>query len=268
MVAEGARMVHMICAQCHRSSEDGRLGGAPITDAPEFGELYGRNITQHPEFGITDYSDGEIAYLLRTGINKDGKHTPPYMPEFPHLSDRDLHSIIAFLRSDHPMVQPSEVNLPESKPSLLTKVLMRVAFKPLPYPEHEIVAPDATDKVAYGRYIALAKVDCFSCHSESFTTMNVMKPEKTPGFFGGGNMLLDKEGNRNPSANLTMDTETGLGNWTYDQFYMALKHGRKPDGTTVRYPMFPYTLLSDFEVEAIWEYLQTVPVIRNEKLKD
>ena len=74
-ITEGARMAAILCLQCHGST-DGVLGGALMSDVEVFGEIYAANITQHPEFGITDYTDGELAYLMRTGIRKDGQYVP------------------------------------------------------------------------------------------------------------------------------------------------------------------------------------------------
>ena len=262
-IAEGARMAAMMCANCHRS-KDGKLGGAPMPDTEALGEVYAPNITKHPEYGKTaQYTDGELAYLLRTGIRKDGQYTPPWMSKFPYLSDEDLHNVIAFLRSDHPMVQPSNENTPASKPSFLTKMLCNVAFEPLPYPDQPIPPPDRSNKVAFGKYIATAKFECYSCHSASFESVDLMKPENSAGFMGGGNPLKDEEGNSNPSSNLTMDKETGLGNWTEEQFIRTVKTGIRPSGPATRYPMMPYAQMTDEEASAIWAYLQTVLVIHN-----
>ncbi len=260
-IAEGARMATMMCAQCHRS-KDRKLGGAHMADTEVFGDIYAPNITQHPQYGIAHYTDGELAYLLRTGIRKDGQYTPPWMTKFPHLSDDDLYNIIAFLRSNHPMVQPSEENQPACEPSFFAKFLCNVAFKPLPYPDQPIPPPPG-DKVALGKYIATAKFECFSCHSASFEKINLIEPERSAGFMGGGNPLKDKEGHPNPSSNLTMDKETGLGNWTEAEFIRAVKTGIRPSGPATAYPMAPYTQMTDEEASAIWAYLQTVPVIHN-----
>lgn len=266
-LAEGARMASMMCASCHRS-KDGKLGGAYMADTEEFGEIFAPNITQHPEFGkIAQYTDGELAYLFRTGIKKDGGYAPPYMPKFPHLSDEDMHNLIAFLRSGHEMVQPSENEVPLCKPSFLAKLLCNVVLKPLPYPQQPIPTPDPNDKVAFGKYLATAKYDCYSCHSSDFKTVDMMVPENSPGYFGGGNPLKDEAGLPNPSANLTMDKETGLGNWTAEQFSQAVKTGIRPNGPALRYPMLPYSALTDDEVSAIWAYLQIVPAIHNPAIK-
>lgn len=261
-VTEGARMAAVLCIHCH-GSMDGRLGGAKMNDAGEFGVIYAPNITKDPLYGITDYTDGELAYLMRTGIRKDGQYVPPWMPKFPHMSDEDLYSIIAFLKSDHELVQPSVNNPPDVDPSFLSKMLSRTAFKPLPYPEDPVLAPPKSDPVAYGRYLAVAKFDCFSCHSASFQRLDLMNPENSDGYFGGGSVLLDKDLNAILSSNLTMDKESGLGNWSEEDFIKTLRFGMRPDRTPLRYPMVPAPMITDEEAAAIWAYLNTLPVIYN-----
>ncbi len=261
-VAEGERIVSVLCMQCHAST-DGKLGGGYMSEDKSFGEVYAANITQDPELGITDYTDGELAYLIRSGVRRDGQYVPPWMPKFPLLSDEDLYSVIAFLRSDSPLVQPSTMDQPESTPSFFAKFLLRVALEPLPYPEDAVIAPPKTDKAAYGRYLAVGKFDCYSCHSASFAKLDPMNPENSKGFFGGGNVLYDKQMNKVISANLTMDEETGLGTWTEEDFKTALRFGRKPDGTTVQPPMVPAPRITDEEASDIWAYLKTLPEIHN-----
>ena len=264
-VEEGARIASMMCASCHRS-DDRRLGGSHMPDASDFGYVYAPNITQHPQHGIADYTDGELAYLFRTGIKKDGQYAPPWMPKFPHLSDEDLASIIAFLRSDHPLVQPSDKPTEACEPNFMAKFLARVAFKPLPYPEESIKAPSPNNEVEFGKYLAVAKFDCYQCHSADFKTNSSLNPTESVGFMAGGNPIPDLEGNRVISANLTMDNETGLGTWTKAQFSKALRTGIRPDGTSYKYPMLPMAAMTDAEAGAIWEYLKTLPTVRNEAL--
>jgi mono/diheme cytochrome c family protein len=261
-VTEGARIAAVLCVHCHAST-DGKLGGTYMPSAEDFGTIYTPNITQHPRYGITDYTDGELVYLFRSGVRKDGQYVPPWMPKFPHLSDEDLFSIIAFLRSDHTLVQPSDNNPPDVKPNFFAKLLTRTAFKPLPYPEGPVQAPPVSDKVAYGKYLADAKFDCFSCHSASFQKIDIMTPENSKGYFGGGNILLDKEQNEVPSSNLTMDKETGLGNWTEEDFIRTLRFGMRPDNTPLTYPMVPAPMITEEEASAIWAYLKTLPEIHN-----
>ena len=264
MIAEGKRIATMLCNNCHMS-ENGKLEGKLMLDLPsDFGKAWSANITRHPEYGTGRYTDGELAFLFRTGIKRNGEYSPPWMPKFPHLSDYDLQSVIAYLRSDAPELEPSDKVSIAPQPSFLTKMLCRVAFKPLPYPTGKIEAPPATDKVAFGKYLATGKVDCFGCHSPSFETMNIMEPEKTPGYFSGGNAMPNLEGKIIHTRNLTPDKETGIGNWTEEQFTQAVRFGQRPSGPMVRYPMVPFAAMTEEEASAIWAYLQTIPAIRHD----
>ena len=261
-VAEGEKIVSVLCLQCHAST-DGKLGGGYMSDAQSFGEVYASNITQHPDLGITDYTDGELAYLIRSGVRRDGQYLPPWMPKFPNLSDEDLYSVIAFLRSDHPLVEPSDMAQPESTPNFFAKFLLRTGLEPLPYPEDPVIAPPRSDKIAYGRYLAAGKYDCYGCHSATFAKLDPMQPENSKGYFGGGSVLYDKQMNKVISSNLTMDKETGLGTWSEEEFIKALRFGIKPDGSTIQPPMMPLPLITDEEASAIWAYLKTIPEINN-----
>lgn len=260
-VARGKRFAQMLCAECHRDPHTLKLTGKRLTDAPAaFGPIFSKNITRDPVHGIGAWTDGELAFLLRTGIGRDGSFAP-IMVKLGHLSDEDLTSIIAFLRSDDPLVAPAAVDPPGvSQPSLLTKLLCHFAFRPLPMPERPIVAPPVTDRVATGRYLAIG-LECYSCHSADFKSVNPAEPEKSGGYFGGGNQLLDVAGQPIYSANLTADAQTGIGKWSEADFVRALKKGFRPDNTVVRYPMLPMPELSDEEAGAIYAYLRTVPQV-------
>jgi mono/diheme cytochrome c family protein len=260
-IARGTKMASLICMQCHLGKNTRVLEGGKMEDMePAMGEVWIPNITKDPKYGIGNYTDGELVFLLRTGIKKNGDYAPPWMPKFSKMSDEDLHDIIAFLRSDHPAVSPSEKENQPSKPSLLTKVLTHVAFKPFPYPEQKIEAPDFSDNVAYGEYLANGVYQCFSCHSADFTTNDDFEPKNSTGFYGGGNHLEDVDGNHIPSSNLTMSMENGIGKWSEADFVKAVKWGSRPDGTPVMFPMTKFTTLEDNEVQAIFAYLKTVPV--------
>ncbi|MCO6475868.1 MAG: c-type cytochrome [Phaeodactylibacter sp.] len=266
MIAEGKRLATLVCQHCHMGTT-GKLDGKEMLDIPaEFGKVWAPNITQHPNSKLAPYTDGELAYFLRTGVKRDGGYAPPWMPKFPHMSDEDLHSVIAYLRSDARELQPSDKVQPAPEPSFLVKFLCRVAFKPLPFPEESVEAPPVTDKVAFGRYLLTSKVECYSCHSADFKTVNIEAPEKSEGYLGGGNTLISPEDGVTEiySANITMDKETGIGNWTEEEFIKAVRFGQRPDGKPIRPPMIPFSALSDEEASAIWAYLQTAPPVKNE----
>ncbi len=265
-IAEGKRIASMLCRECHYSPETQKLTGSHRTDIPkEFGEIYSLNITQDKSIGVGGWTDGELYYFLRTGIRpQTGQYVPPFMPKFPLLSDDDLHSVIAWLRSPDPELAPDTREYPPNQANFLIKLLSNIAFHPLPLPEKPIVKPDTTDKVALGRYVANGMLGCFACHSADLKTLNDLEPEKTPGFYGGGTVMLDIDGvTPVPTANITMDEETGIGKMTEQEFVDAVRFAKKRGGGTLHYPMMPHTALSETEVKAIHAYLKTVPVIKN-----
>jgi cytochrome c1 len=191
----------------------------------------------------------------------------PFMPQFTHLSDTDIQNIIAYLRSDAPELAPSDVAQPAAQSSFVAKLLCRTVMKPKPYPTQAIPDPPTDNAVALGKYLVTAKLDCYGCHSPSFMNINSEFPEKTPGYLSGGNELLDEESKPILSLNITPDKETGIGNWTEEQFVKAIKTGIRPQGPAMRFPMTPFTALTDEEAKAIWAYLQTVPAIKHEEGK-
>ena len=260
MIAEGQRMANVLCNSCH-GGEDGKLSGQYMPDIEMFGKVYAPNITHHETSKLNGYTDGELIYLFRTGIKRDGLYAPPWMAKFPIMSDRDINCIIAFLRSDNRLLEPSTITQPAPQPNFLAKFLTLVAFKPLPYPENPIPEPDTSDKVKWGEYLSTAKFDCFSCHSLDFAKVNLLEPSKSTGFFGGGNHLLRRDGTPILSPNITMDKEAGIGTWTKEEFVKTVRFGERKSGIATEYPMLPFSDITEVEVGAIWEYLQTVPKI-------
>jgi hypothetical protein len=68
------------------------------------------------------------------------------------------------------------------------------------------------------------------------------------------------------TANLTPDKETGLGDWTVEQFIATMKTGKdRGKGRPVLPPMPVQNLanLSDDDIRALFAYLQTITPIRN-----
>jgi len=266
-MARGKVLVGTLCIGCHINREVGNLSGGLMPDAPkEFGIIYSQNITNDKQYGIGNWSDAEIMYLLRTGIKKNGEYAPPYKEKLPSLSDEDMASIIVFLRSDDPWVAASSIPDKPCEPSFLTKFLSNTVFKPFPMPDNEILMPDTSNVVEWGGYLA-KNMGCYTCHSADFKTNDYLNPEKSVGYFGGGNKPLSLEGEIMLTPNITPDKESGIGNWTKEQFIRAVKSGQVEGQEALRYPMNPYVRLSDDEVAAIYEYLQTIPPIKNKVVR-
>jgi mono/diheme cytochrome c family protein len=263
-VERGKKLASLLCAECH-AGDGGKLTGRHLTEMPpQFGDIWSKNITQDRDVGVGSWTDGELAYFLRTGIRRDGQYVPPWMVKMPHLSNEDLASIIAYLRSDEPAVAPSKV-VPSgtTRPTFLSKALTHTVMKPLPYPETPIVAPPRSDRAAFGRYLAFS-LDCYGCHSADFVKVDPLHPEKSAGFMGGGNSIGGVDGKEIQTANLTPDDATGIGTWSEADFVRAVRAGFRPDGRALRYPMLLRPELDDDEVGAIYAYLRTVPKLSHD----
>jgi hypothetical protein len=261
-VERGRQLSAMLCNDCHMNDKTQKLTGRRMGELPQFGNVYSRNITNDPVHGIGNMTDGQVYYLLRTGVRPDGRFLP-IMAKLQKMSDEDLQSIIAFLRSDNQWVQADPTPDVDSKYSFLAKFLTNMQLvKPMPF-HNSVPEPDTTDKVKWGEYVCLYRVECYTCHSSDFTTDDFIYPEKSKGFFGGGNKFAMPDGTTMHSLNITMDDETGIGKWTEDQFVKAVKTGIVPSGPALRPPMKPFVYLSDGEVRAIYAYLKTIPKITN-----
>lgn len=262
-VARGEKIATMHCVACHEGP-DGKLVGKPMVDLPPmFGKLNTLNITQDPVHGIGAWTDGELYYFLRTGIHKDGHWSPPFMPKYSLMADEDIYSIIAWLRSGDSRVAPDGREYPPNQFNLFVKTLANTLFGPPPFPEQPIVIPDTTNKIAFGKYVADALSNCYICHSGDMLKVNNLSPEQSFGYYGGGTPMRNEAGETVPSANLTMDPETGIGKLTEQQFIEAVRFGKNPRGGVLSSPMSPHSMLTDEEVSAIFAYLKTVPVIKN-----
>ncbi len=257
-VAEGKRIAQTICIRCHYSYETGTLAGRQHGNPKRLGDFSSGNITQDSATGIGTWSTGQLYYFLRTGIKPNGEYVFD-MPKYPNMSQTDVYSIVAFLKSDDKLVRSTYFPKPEPNYSFLTKMLLHFVVRPPAYKEVKVLPPDTTSVIAFGRYLATAKFSCYECHSLNSVTLNYNTPEKSWGFFRGGNPHVNEQRGKIYTSNITGDRQQGIGKWSEAEFIRTVKHGIKPNGETVRDPMFPFYLLSDTEVKAIYRYLKTLP---------
>jgi mono/diheme cytochrome c family protein len=113
-------------------------------------------------------------------------------------------------------------------------------------------AEPSAETIARGKALTIA-ADCASCH-----TADPSKP------FAGGKPI-DTGFGRIYSPNLTPDRDTGLGAWSDEEFYRALRYGVARDGSRY-YPAFPYpnfTKLIRDDLLAIRAYLATLTPVHN-----
>lgn len=67
-------------------------------------------------------------------------------------------------------------------------------------------------------------------------------------------------------GNLTPDKETGIGNWSNEDFIRAMKLGKAPNGQHY-YPVFPYTSFQSITTEdllSLKAYLFLLPAVKKE----
>lgn len=111
-------------------------------------------------------------------------------------------------------------------------------------------ASAATEQEQRGEYLATAG-NCASCH-----TSDSGQP------FAGGHAFATPFGTVY-STNISPDPQTGIGQWSLEDFSRAMREGERPNGEHL-YPVFPYdafTKLSDEDIAALYAYLKTVPPV-------
>jgi mono/diheme cytochrome c family protein len=123
-------------------------------------------------------------------------------------------------------------------------IFFRYSASGLPLPA-DIGSYDATAEK--GSYLATVG-NCSTCHTA----------ENGPPFAGG--VAFRTPFGTLYSTNITMDEETGIGRWSFPDFYQSMKQGLRPDGTHL-YPAFPYTdfaKMTDSDIASVYLYLQTL----------
>ena len=112
------------------------------------------------------------------------------------------------------------------------------------------------DQVLRGRSLVIAAAGCSHCHQGvSPADAQWLAGRTTPFTVGGAKVY---------ASNLTPDA-TGLGAWTPQQLFDALRTGKRPDGSLLAPPMpWPgYRDLTDEDLWAVVAYLRSVKPVNN-----
>lgn len=107
--------------------------------------------------------------------------------------------------------------------------------------------------VEHGRYLAQAG-NCIACHTAR---------GEAP--YAGGRGIVTPFGTIYAS-NVTPDPETGIGDWSADDFWRAMHHGKSKDGSFL-YPAFPYpnyTRVTRADSDALYAYFRTIEPVKQE----
>ena len=133
---------------------------------------------------------------------------------------------------------------------------------------YDIAYPDlqtSTDSavIAKGKYLVFGPAHCSSCHVGSFQDLIRGDQGEVIPLKGGVEFLLGPLGKVFP-ANLTPDSETGIGRYEEGEIFRMMRHALKPDGTATLSPMMPFWNMADDDLEAIVSYLLSLEPVRNE----
>ena len=99
-----------------------------------------------------------------------------------------------------------------------------------------------------GKYQAVLG-DCAGCHGKNLA----------------GGVTLATPFGKIVTPNITPDKDTGIGNYSAEDFRKAMKEGMAPGGKRL-YPAMPYPYyarMRDSDVTALWSYIKTVKPVRN-----
>jgi mono/diheme cytochrome c family protein len=111
---------------------------------------------------------------------------------------------------------------------------------------------DASPELQHGAWLYRV-ADCVGCHSPPYADATHL---------GGGRILPTVFGTFY-APNISPHPEHGIGRWTEEDFFRAMRHGRAPDGHAY-WPTFPYmayTQLTDDDLRALWAYLRSQPPV-------
>ena len=242
-LAEGQRIFrYRGCEACH--GED--LEGLVYLDNPAIGQVITPNLTTGVGGIGQERSDLDLIRAIRHGVGPDGKALL-FMPstEFYYLSDRDLATILAYIRSVPPVENqpaPSQLSPTGFAVMNLTREITFLPAELIPHQDPPPAAPEPSLSVEYGHYLALS---CPVCHG-----MNLSGGEM-PGFPPEW-----------PAAgNLTSGTGSRMPSWGEEGFIDILRDGEK-HGRSIHPDYMPWTsyrYMSDLELGAVYRYLDDLP---------
>jgi mono/diheme cytochrome c family protein len=234
-IARGEKFARA-CTGCHTSNGQLPLTGNNFLASAPFGTFYAPNLTQAH---FKNWSDGEIIRAIREGVTKSGRALL-IMPSgtFHNLSDEDVQSIVAYLRSQGELGPDSPPNNLNILGALVFGLISPTSSVQPPIAS-AVSAPPAGVTPAYGNYL-VSSIGCRECHGANF-----------------GGRVAASGSNGPPTSPSLLGIST---KWDEAQFLKILRTGLKPDGTKLakEMPYDDYTKFSDDDLRAIYAYLGTL----------
>ena len=159
-IAEGRHIATLAgCMHCHGET----LTGTVVDDIPHLLRLVAPNISTK----LPEYSDAELATVLRQGVKPDGTSVV-FMPSemFRHLNDQDLARVIAWLRT----VPASSAGIDETTEVrilgrlILAKGDIQLAAANIPSLPPAVRNFESGDAASHGQYLVMNY--CSECHGQ------------------------------------------------------------------------------------------------------
>jgi mono/diheme cytochrome c family protein len=239
-IEQGQRWASSLgCTGCH--GED--LSGEVMIDDSTLGYIPTPNLTPGEGGAGSEFTDADWVLAIRHGIDPHEGRALLAMPSanFYYLTDKDLGNVIAYLKT----VPPVDNDLGEIRLTFMTKVLLAAgAFGETALPAESIdhtgprpSAVNAGATVEYGGYLVRI-IGCRDCHGAELA--------------GGKN----PEPGAPPGPNITLGG--GFGGWSQDTFVTAMRTNQNKG-----MPWEDYARMSDHELDAIYQYIQSLPALEN-----
>jgi cytochrome c553 len=269
-IQRGRYLANNVCAcmDCHATRDWTRFTGPPLAGTlgkggeyfgPEMGfpgKFYSKNITPA---NLNNWTDGEVFRAITSGVDNRGQALFPVMP-YPYygkMDKEDVYALIAYIRSLPPVENETlehEVDFPMN--FILNTIPAKPAFSQ---------RPDKSDVVAYGGYLVQI-AGCIECHTE------VKKGQIIPELAFSGGRTFELPNGVVRSANITPESETGIGSWTEAAFINRFKSYSNPASlpelqkgqVNTIMPWSMYAGMDTSDLKAIYKYLKTLKPIKNE----
>lgn len=259
-VLRGRQLVIMRdCGGCHGGRDnpaaEGWLAGDPEDEFNIMGfKVWPSNLTPDEETGVGRFSERQIFNVLRYGLRPDKTSsveitshvpgegnlpaTPNYLsPGMPwaywrYMPDEDLWAIAAYLKHG---LKPVRHEVPEGEvpPDLWAgassfEVIGPPALPPFPTEREELRAPEKREQVLRGRQLVAVSA-CSGCHGGAY------QPDQEGWLTGMLPGAVDFEFTidafKTRPRNLTTNNTMGLGRFSEQQIFNALRYGLRPGET-------------------------------------
>jgi mono/diheme cytochrome c family protein len=263
----------LVCIDCHSTRDWTRFSG-PVVSGTEGkggekfdqsvgfpGSFIAANITPYK---ISEWTDGELYRAITSGVGKGNRPFFPVMPYlyYRELDNEDIFSVMAYIRTLKPVAydpEPSSADFP-----------MNIILHLIPKPAHPAKAPDRSDSLAYGKYLAKAG-SCIECHTQADKMGKLLE-----GLHYAGGREFQLPWGIVRSANISPDKTTGIGGYTretfinrfkaYDPALHELAAVKNGEFNSVM-PWSMYAGMTEGDLASIYHFLQSVTPVSNQVVR-